>query len=252
MKSGILIIARVGSTRLSRKHLIKAAGKPFIQWLAERYLWEFENEVAKNEVKIIIATASDQENEIFESLFTGSAVSVFYGSSDNIPLRQLECAKSFGLDNILSIDGDDVLCSVSASRTVYSKLCGGTKAIKTAGLPLGMNLMGYSLKFLEESLTDGLRSGTLETGWGRIFKDDSFETINLGKYNLDERLRFTLDYEDDAIFFQKIIEGLNKQVLAIKDENLIQYVIENKLYEINAGLNDSYWNNFNSQKNREA
>ncbi len=252
MKSGILIIARVGSTRLSKKHLIKVAGKSFIQWLAERYLREFGNEIARNEVKIIIATSADRENEVFESLFTGSTVSVFYGSSDNIPLRQLECAKSFGLDNILSIDGDDVLCSVSASRTVYSKLSEGAKAVKTAGLPLGMNLMGYASKFLEESLTDGLRSGTLETGWGRIFKDDNFETIQLGTYNLDERLRFTLDYEDDATFFQKVIEGLNKHVLTIKDENLIQYVIENKLYEINEGLNDSYWNNFNSQKNREA
>ena len=251
MRSGILIIARVGSTRLSQKHLIKAAGKPFIQWLTDRYLKEFENEVEEEKVQVIIATSSEPENEVFQELFAGSMVSVFFGSSKNIPYRQLQCAESFRLQNIISVDGDDVLCSVSASRTVYNKLIAGGSAVKTVGLPLGMNVMGYTTTLLQQSLNGRENNGTLETGWGRIFGEDSFVTINLGHYSQDHRLRFTLDYEKDAIFFRKVIEGLDKQIIQIKDEKLIQYVIDNKLYEINAELNDSYWNNFNEQKSRE-
>ncbi len=252
MKTGLLIIARVGSTRLERKHLIKAAHKTFIEWLAERYITEFSKEIEKATVEVIIATSTDPDNQAFETVLQSRPVSVFYGPSENIPLRQLKCAEHFKLDNLISIDGDDVLCSVSAARTVLSKLNSGTQAIKTIGLPLGMNLMGYNTRYLSSALKAVHESRTLETGWGRIFPENSVESIRLGNYENDERLRFTLDYKEDAMFFQKIIEGLGNEILSISDEALVKYVIQNKLYSVNEALNETYWNNFNVQKNSEG
>jgi|SRR6185436_11713213 len=252
MKTGLLIIARVGSTRLERKHLIKAAHKTFIEWLAERYIHEFSNEIKKGDVEIIIATSSDPNNQVFESVLKGRTVSVYYGPNDNIPARQLKCAEKFKLDNIISIDGDDVLCSTAAARAVLSKLNSGTQAIKTIGLPLGMNVIGYKTQYLKSALSAVEENRTLETGWGRIFPEDSVESIRLGDYEKDERLRFTLDYKEDASFFQKVIEGLEHEILSIRDEALVKYVIQNKLYSINEALNETYWNNFNVQKNSEG
>ena len=252
MKTGLLIIARVGSTRLERKHLIKAADKTFIEWLVRRYIHEFSKEIEKGDVKVIIATSTDVNNQVFETILNGGPVSVFYGPNENIPARQLKCAEKFKLDNIISIDGDDVLCSTAAARAVLSKLNSGTQAIKTIGLPLGMNVMGYTTQYLKGALNAVEENRTLETGWGRIFPEDSVESIRLGDYENDERLRFTLDYKEDASFFEKVIEGLQNEILSISDEALVKYVIQNKLYSINEALNETYWKNFNVQKNSEG
>src|SRR4051812_37434090 len=107
--TGILFIARLGSTRLSQKHLIEVEGKTFIEWLVERLHFEFSKEISAGTARLIICTSVAEENKKFEQLFAGTATTVFYGDDNNIPHRQMQCADAFGLDNIISIDGDDIL-----------------------------------------------------------------------------------------------------------------------------------------------
>ena len=61
--TGIFIVARLGSTRLSQKHLIKAAGKTFIEWLALRFVAAFQKEIAANEAGVFIVTSEKPENK---------------------------------------------------------------------------------------------------------------------------------------------------------------------------------------------
>jgi spore coat polysaccharide biosynthesis protein SpsF len=167
MKAGILITARLGSTRLKRKHLLPVEGEPIISFLIRRIVAEFQEEISQGQAAVIIATTSEPENQEFERL-AGEKVAVFCGSKENIPLRHLQAADAHGLGVIVSVDGDDVLCSVQGMRRVYGALVGGAKYVRTANLPFGMNSFGYSRAFLAESLKDH-QSDTLETGWGRIF-----------------------------------------------------------------------------------
>ena len=60
---GIQIIARLGSTRLKRKHLIKALDKTFLEWLILRIQNEFINEITLKEIKIFISTSDEIENK---------------------------------------------------------------------------------------------------------------------------------------------------------------------------------------------
>ena len=53
---GVFITARLGSTRLSEKHLIEVNEKPFIKWLVERFSTAFKENIEKNELKIFITT----------------------------------------------------------------------------------------------------------------------------------------------------------------------------------------------------
>lgn len=108
---GVFITARLGSTRLNEKHLIEVNGKPFIEWLVKRFLISFNTKIKRNDLKIFITTSTKIENNKLESIFDESEVKVFYGSDENIPLRHLECAILNNIDYIISIDGDDILCS---------------------------------------------------------------------------------------------------------------------------------------------
>ena len=222
--------------------------KPFIKWLVERFSTAFKENIEKNELKIFITTSIKTENKKFESVFDKSEAEVFYGSDENIPLRHLECAIENNIDYIISIDGDDILCSTEASKVVVDRLLDGSKMVQTAGLPLGMNSTGYSKVFLEYSLK-GIESNKLETGWGKIFEKNEIDVIQLKKDENIEKIRMTLDYEPDADFFKIIISNIN--VLNVSDDMLIESIVTNNWNQINDHLNNIYWSNFNKQKEEE-
>ena len=167
MKTGIFITARLGSTRLEKKHLLTVNNHPILFFLIKRIKEEFREQLISGEIKIIIVTSDEPENREFEN-FQKDGATVFYGSINNIPLRHLQAATAHSLDSIISVDGDDILCSVKGMRTVYEALMQGAKYAKTSNFPFGMNSSGYSKDFLESSL-NGHFGDILETGWGRIF-----------------------------------------------------------------------------------
>ncbi len=245
---GVFITARLGSTRLQEKHLIEVNGKTLIQYLVKRFSIAFEEIIRKNELKLFITTSVESENKKFENIFEPNEVTIFYGSDDNIPLRHLECALQYNIDYIVSIDGDDILSSTEASQIVIDGLLRGAKMLYTIGLPLGMNISGYSKTFLENSLT-GIESQKLETGWGRIFNKNEIEIIQLEFPEHVSKIRMTLDYEPDALFFKKVISSID--VLNVSDNVLINSILENNWYQLNSHLDDIYWSNFNKQKEEE-
>ena len=243
---GILITARLGSTRLPNKHLLEVGGKPIMGYLLDRIQQGFSDEIEKGEAKVIIATSAEPFNLKFKQF--APSVSCFYGDIKNIPLRHLQAAYNFGLDYIVAVDGDDILCSVQAMKDVAELLKSGEEYVTTKGLPFGLNAFGYSTEYLESALQKNIEK-VLETGWGRIFNEDLVkekEYPNIEAY--EEELRFTLDYEEDLNFFRQVIEGLKNQIFDISDSKLISHVLENEIYRINKTRIEEYWSNFNNQK----
>jgi spore coat polysaccharide biosynthesis protein SpsF (cytidylyltransferase family) len=247
---GIFITARLASTRLKQKHLIEIDGKPMIKWLVDRFIAGFENEIKNQKIQLFITTSKNEENNLFNEIFQNSNIKIFFGSDSNIPLRHLECAKANNIEYILSIDGDDILCSVEASKVVLNKLLDTGNLVKTIGLPLGMNVMGYTTLYLEKALMNNTYD-KLETGWGKIFMEKNIVTIKIDNQLNCEKIRMTLDYEEDVIFFNDVIMGIGKEINSISDRNLIDNIIKNDWSKSNEFLNDKYWNNFNEQKEAE-
>ena len=247
---GIFITARLGSTRLSQKHLIEIEGKPMIKWLVDRYSIGFQNEIKEQIIKIFITTSKNKENYLFDTIFKNSNIEIFYGADSNIPLRHLECAKANSIDYILSVDGDDILCSIDASKMVLKKLLEKGNLVKTIGLPLGMNVMGYSTLFLEKSLEHNSIE-KLETGWGKIFEEKNIITIEIENNLNCENIRMTLDYNEDVLFFNNVITGIGNEINTISDKDLVENIIKNNWSIANENLIDTYWKNFNEQKKAE-
>jgi spore coat polysaccharide biosynthesis protein SpsF (cytidylyltransferase family) len=244
---GIFFIARLGSTRLERKHLISVNGKTFIEWLVERFEFEFQEEINRAEIKLFITTSIRNENQEFETLFKESETEVFFGNDENIPMRQLECAKYHHISHIISIDGDDILCSTSAARLVYQKLSEHEGIVKTVGLPLGMNVIGYSTECLKKSLSKN-ENFKLETGWDKIFENSEINIIRDNRCGENESLRMTLDYTEDAIFFKSIIKFVGTSILSIPDSELVEIIKNNAFDNANSFLIKEYWINFNKKK----
>jgi len=245
---GILVTARLGSSRLARKHLLPAGGRPIITYLLRRIVREFKPEIDGGEAKLIIATSDESENRAFEVF--GEA-SVFYGSSNNIPRRHHPAAVAHNLPGIVSVDGEDILCSRQAMRVVYEGLRRGEKCIRTSGLPLGLNAWGYSRRFLEESLAEQRGDDALETGWGRIFAPEEIREIAVACGAFCESLRFTLDYEEDYRFFSALIDAFGDDIIGMDDEGIVRYAQAHELYRLTDPIARVYWENFHNARKRE-
>jgi spore coat polysaccharide biosynthesis protein SpsF (cytidylyltransferase family) len=229
--------------------MLKVREKPIIYYLIERIRREFKEAIAQNKIEVVIATSNEPDNRVFEELGIAN-LKVFYGSIHNIPLRHLQAVESYGLSHVISVDGDDILCSVGGMRSICDAFLSGEDYVKTAGLPFGMNAMGYSRTFLESSV-NAHRYDILETGWGRIFDTSMMKTIEMGLTE-DERLRFTLDYEEDYQFLGAIIELLGDAVYTATDQEILDLVFKDDLWRLNENVCREYWQNFYRQRDQEA
>ncbi len=242
MRTGILINARLASTRLKRKHFLEIKGKPILEYLIDRILYGFRTEIQKGNALLAIATSDEPENHGFEK-FADKGCSVFYGSLSNIPLRHLQAARKLSLDSVISIDGDDILCAICGMKVLYDKLQNGIPFAKITGLPIGMNCLGYSYLFLEKALK-GHEGDQLETGWGRVFDATEQSEIQLSIAGSGNELRFTLDYPEDYEFFKAVIDCFD-DITRTSDEQIIETVRQKNLYRINESIAEEYWVNFN-------
>lgn len=197
MKIGLLVTARMGSTRLHDKHLKPLNGRPALSYLLDRIERTFKTPVLEGLAQVFIATGNASANAAL-SVLSNDHVNLFHGDDDNIPLRHLQLAKAHLLDAIVSIDGDDLFCSPDAMRAVYEGLKQGLPLVKTTGYPFGMNAWGYSCAALEQAVSTQ-DHGLLETGWGRAFDAIDAKVIELDCADA-EKVRATLDYPLDLDF----------------------------------------------------
>ncbi len=236
----------MGSTRLPNKHLIDVGGRHILEYLIDRIKAEFKKEIDDGTVMVSIATGNKARNSGFEKEF--GSVKVFYGDDENVPKRLLEAAEHFGTDNIVSVDGDDILCSVKAMRDIMNGLMSHT-LVKTDGLPLGMNAWGFSAKLLKDKL-ESMDYGLLETGWGRLFSQGEYNIVQR-RHRTSVELRFTLDYPEDLDFFSKVILHLGPKIVLASDDDIIEAAVSNNYYLVNSKMSEEYWANFRSNMNKE-
>lgn len=249
MVIGVLITARMGSSRLPDKHLCVIDGRPALSHLLALIESTFAAHIDIGTVLPVLATGNKQRNRAFADLCAGTQVRVFYGDDDNVPRRHLEVAEALELAAIVSVDGDDLFCAPQAMRAVRDALAKGADLVRTTGLPLGMNCWGYS----QQALRTALRSADLallETGWGRIFDGVAATQIDLPCAQADA-VRATLDYDEDLKFFDRAICEIPDWA-TLPPDDLVRAIIKRGIQYENAALNERYWANFKQGVAAEA
>ena len=98
-KIGIIIQARMASTRLPNKIMLNLAGKPM--------LWHVIDRCKKANVdEVIVATSTNKENDIIENFCKKNNVLFFRGSEDDVLERYYQAAKKYELDIIIRVTSD--------------------------------------------------------------------------------------------------------------------------------------------------
>lgn len=152
---GIIVQARMGSTRLPGKVLKLMAGKPMIQWIIERL------QLCRRPDVLILATTTLEQDDALVELAGALGVKVFRGSVTDVLDRYYHCARAYHLDDIIRATGDNPFVDPEeCDRLVefYQEHSLDFAIIKTGepdGFPLGVGVEIFNFQALERSWFEG-------------------------------------------------------------------------------------------------
>jgi spore coat polysaccharide biosynthesis protein SpsF len=146
-KIGVIVAARMGSSRLPGKALKILGGEPMILFLLQRL------KASKQADQIIVATTEKQSDDILVDAISNFGLEVFRGDQDDVVARFVEAADYFGFDQVVRITGDCPFVDAELLDFVLSS-CGRAGAFDlatTKGLfPVGLDFEIYSADLMKE------------------------------------------------------------------------------------------------------
>tara|TARA_Y100000768_G_C23554030_1_gene485078 strand:+ start:158 stop:562 length:405 start_codon:yes stop_codon:yes gene_type:complete len=112
-----VIYSRLNSKRLKKKALLKIYKK---KTLIDKVV---QNTLKIKSIKnIIIATTKFDEDKIFERKFKKNKINFFYGSTNNLIKRTVDCSKKYNFKYFLRICGDRPFFSHLRINKIISNL----------------------------------------------------------------------------------------------------------------------------------
>ena len=211
MKIVSTIEARMTSSRLPGKALLKVLNKPILHFLVERL--KRVNLIEE----IILATTTNSQDDELEHFAKYEKIKCYRGSEHDVMTRVLEAAEISNADLIVQITGDcPIIDPDIVEQTVKTYLKNNVDYVNNLNsYPIGMDVQVFSLKILKKSsrMTDDILDREHVTF--HIRKNPKiFTCINLvaPQYLRRPELGLTLDEELDFVLLKKIIEhfGDNK------------------------------------------
>lgn len=221
-KYGVIIQARLGSTRLPNKMLAKINGKPVIEWVVKRC------QMAQVGPVIVATTDLPEDNRLAETV-RELGVQVFRGEQWDVAKRYIQCAKKFGLQNIVRICGDRPLVSPRLIRDAVNLHKNGNVDLVFNHAPLMGKKWAYGfgaevfctnllVKAYDLGLNDEEKEHVSLTFWKRSNSYHISSTAVPEIMQLDDIIKLDLDNIEDL---QRIRFAVQEYVIDTEFEQII-------------------------------
>lgn len=244
LKTGCLVPIRLTSERLPGKALKVICGRPVVHHLLDRI-----NACCTitNTRDIVVCTTEDPTDDPLEKAVLAYGASIFRGDTDDIIRRFYTCVEKFGFDVILQVDGDDPVCD-----TEYMDLCVSTlldhpdiDVVYNKGLPLGVASKAFRRDALKK-VFEVYATTQNDTGFAYYFTKSGLFNVQTttprGPHHIDDKVRLTLDYEEDFEVFRTLFEALYRSDEVFGLADVVKYFAEHpEVAAINANLNEGYF-----------
>jgi len=229
-KDVALVTVRNSSSRLPNKAILKIKQNiRSIDIIVER--------AKKTGLPVIITTSTSKEDDIFENVAREHNVMIFRGSLLNKIKRWHDCFEKFGIENALTVDGDDLahnyeigFRAMEKIKSIKSDIVANPDNIITGFFTyvLSKNAINKMYEFVsdEKSNTDVITRYIEKANL-------TISYVDLFDYEKNKNIRLTLDYEEDFNFFQKLYENID---ILENGKNIIDFLEKNpSISEINFG-----------------
>ena len=198
MNITIFLTTRIGSGRLKSKALLNVNGETVTDILIGR--------LKKTKIPIIMTVPdTPEDHKHMQPIADRNAVGIFYGDENSPLKRHIQAAEAYGVEYIINVDGDDILCGPETVQSVYyhATHLKNLVPVKTVGLPLGLNVIAYPVECLKSI------NFAKDTNWGaQIFKGRHKEI----KFNYDYPYYLTMDYAEDFAIISDILTNCKRNL----------------------------------------
>ena len=230
-KKAMFITIRKDSSRLPNKAVKEMLGQPIMQLVVKRA------KLARCFDEVVVCTTTRSVDDEIEEVALRNGAKVFRGSLNDKLERWNGAAKEYGIDYIVTFDGDDLFCDPEL-------LDMGADQIESRGLdfieaPEGIICGAFTYAFTAKALDEVCNikgSDDTEMMW-TYFKDtgrfkcgilEDVDNLFIADY------RMTLDYPEDYEFFNTIFTHFNCTENDVPMREIVGYLKEHpKIKEIN-------------------
>lgn len=225
MNIGLVIQARMGSSRLPGKVLMNLCGNPILLHIIERL------KDLKREYKRIVITSTEEKDNDIEDFCKENNILFFRGSENDVLDRYYQAAKLFKLYHIVRLTGDNPLVDANNLQFLIEEhLKNGAeyssnKSEVNSDLPIGVGCEIFKFSALEKSWIEGKENDHREHVDEYILGNpDKFKVLVVRAMNnrlsTCKDLRLTIDTEDDFKFVETVITLLQNNNLEINLQNI--------------------------------
>lgn len=211
-----IIQARMGSSRLPGKVLMKLNGASVLQCLI--------NQLAYSKLlnrKIIATSTNEEDNVIFEYAKT-TAINLFRGNSLDVLDRYYQCAKYFSIQHIVRITADCPLIDpqiIDKTIELYKKSnFDYVNNFHKRTFPSGTEVEVFSFSTLEKTWKNAKKSSEREHVTSYINNNPDQFSIGFIKYHEDlSNLHWTVDRIEDLNFVRVLYSKIQKKPILVED-----------------------------------
>ncbi len=238
---GCIVQARMGSSRLPRKVMMKIDKKnPTIYYVLEQL------KHCKYLESIIIATTRFKEDNIIAEYVKDYGLEVFRGSSNDVLDRYYKCAKKFSFSKIVRITCDNPLIDPIIVDKIIKKFNSNkydyvSNTIKRT-FPYGTEVEVFSFNALEKAWKYSKTPYDREHVTTYFYKKNSKFIISNFSYHTDlSCLRWTLDTKNDLKMIKTKVKKIKRRPVFLKD---ILWILKKEPKLMNINQNTPIRNDF--------
>lgn len=147
MSIGVIVQARMGSTRLPGKVLREIDGRPLLAHVMERL------GLLRHKVLTVVATSTEARDDAIAAWCQSHEVTCFRGSEDDVLDRYWRCTEHFGFEHVVRLTADNPFTDIAElDRLLAFHLSGGYDYSHSFGqMPLGVGAEVFSREALAKS-----------------------------------------------------------------------------------------------------
>jgi len=246
---GVIIQARMGSSRLPGKVLKKLGDRSLLDFQIDRI------KEAKTIDFIIVATTMERSDDDIELFCNEKGINCFRGSETDVLSRYYECAKVNNIDTIVRLTADCPLIDPNVIDMVVDlyftsnvDYASNTVPPETSLWPDGSDVEVFSFDALKKAYIESNSNEDREhvTFFFWKNKKNGFKTAQLCNSSDWSKYRFTVDYIEDYEVLKLIYNEIRAKGLFGNIDEIVSVLIENP--EIRK-INEQYYFGIGWKKN---
>jgi spore coat polysaccharide biosynthesis protein SpsF len=231
---GILITARLKSTRLPGKALIDVNGKPLLSYLVNR--------IRKNiKIPIYICTSINPKDDPLQDFSDEMGCECYRGSEEDVLERYLSCCNKYGLERIYIVYADEPFIDIELLRKTFSQM-DPKKKVWVRNDEYIDGVFGYGFTHRALNLVNKTKTSNENEVWGGMVSNMPITIIsNKPPYAVNKnKIRLTVDYPEDLVAIKKILNSIAVSYENIDISTLCEVYEKLKLSDVNGFRSTGY------------